>query len=204
VLIPNPVDTEFFLPGPAAETEETGEDWHMVSSGRLVGWKGFHLLLEAMARLRTERGVVARLTIAGEGPEQAALAAKIAELRLESEVTLAGRLEPEALRDLLRDGDLYVLPSIGMEAFSIGALEAACTGLPLALSDQVGLATYLGSEDALTYPARDVGALVTLLAKFYSRRREVTATARAERHARLSGKFSADQVAEKILALLRA
>ena len=171
-LIPNPVDTDFFSPGSA--TEQNEDDWHMVSSGRLVGWKGFHLLLEAMSRLRTERGIVARLTIAGEGPEQAALATKIAELRLEPEVKLAGRLEPNALRDLLRSGDLYVLPSIGMEAFSIGALEAACTGLPLALSDQVGLASYLGDDDALTYPARDVAALTSLLAKYYSRRRDAT------------------------------
>lgn len=199
-IIPNPVDVDFFAP--EATAQPGNSDWHLVSSGRLVGWKGFALLLEAIARLRTEHGIVARLSIAGDGPERAALEAKIAALDLGAQVTLCGRLDAGALRGLLRSGDLYVLPSIGMEAFSIGALEAACVGLPLALSDQVGLASYLTSEDFAGYPARDVDALVMLLKKLYERRDEPAWTDRAARHARLRGEFSAERVAKQILDLL--
>jgi len=53
---------------------------------------------------------------------------------------------PAPLRRCLRPA------SIGLEAFSISALEAACTGLPLLLSDQVGLAGYLTDADAVVYP----------------------------------------------------
>ena len=57
-----------------------------------------------------------------------------------------------------------------MEAFSISALEAACTGLPLALSDQVGLAEFLTGADCAIYPARDIDALVSLLKRLHERR----------------------------------
>ena len=199
VLIPNPVDVDFFSPG--AQKVFTGH-WHLVSSGRLVGWKGFGNLMEALARLRDEHGIFARLSLAGDGPERAALTEKIAELKLGEQVKLCGLLDAEALRDLLRSGDLYVLPSLGMEAFSISALEAACVGLPLTLSDQVGLASYLTGEDATTYPAREIGSLVALLQALHAKRGDANWTDRAARHARLRSRFSAETVARQILNLL--
>ncbi len=77
VLIPNPVDVDFFSPGEAAAKAKDAP-WHIVSSGRLVGWKGFANLVEAVARLRDEHGITARLSIAGDGPERDKLLAQIA------------------------------------------------------------------------------------------------------------------------------
>jgi glycosyltransferase involved in cell wall biosynthesis len=198
-LIPNPVDADFFSPGPA---QSCNDDWHLVASGRLVGWKGFGNLIQAVGRLKREHGIAARLTLAGEGPERPALERQIADGDLAAQVKLCGRLGLEALRDLLRAGDLYVLPSIGMEAFSIAALEGACTGLPVALSDQVGLAGYLTPDDVATWPARDLDALVLLLKELHGRRGDPAWTDHAARHARLRDTFSAEQVARRILDLL--
>ena len=201
-LIPNPVDTDFFSPAKNGAISPVNEPWHLVSSGRLVGWKGFSNLVEAIARLRKEHGITAHLTLAGEGPERDTLEARIATLGLASQVKLCGRLEPPALRELLRAGELYVLPSIGMEAFSIGALEAACSGLPLALSDQVGLAGYLTPADMATWPARDLDALVALLKELHARRNDPAWNDRAARHARLREQFSAERIARQILELV--
>ncbi len=137
-LIPNPVDVDFFSPDPAPACRSTGGPWRIVSSGRLVGWKGFANLIEAIAQLRDKHGFAATLDLAGEGPERPALETQIASLQLDGAVKLHGLLDAPALRDLLRGSELYALPSIGMEAFSISALEAACVGLPLLLSNQVG------------------------------------------------------------------
>lgn len=200
-LIPNPVDVEFFAPDPQARKQRSG-DWHLVSSGRLVGWKGFANLVDALARLRDEHGITARLTLAGDGPERANLLAQIAKLKLSEQVELPGLLSPEPLRDLLRTGDLYVLPSIGMEAFSISALEGGCAGLPLVLSDQVGLAGYLTGADVATYPARDAGALASLLKKLHEHRYDVDWTNAAARHARLREQFAPERVATRILDLI--
>ena len=203
VLVPNPVDVDFFAPGDR-QKHAAPDDWHLVSSGRLVGWKGFSNLIEAVARLRVEYQIIARLTIAGEGPERPKLENQIASLNLASNVKLSGLLPIEPLRDLLRSGDLYVLPSIGMEAFSISALEGGCVGLPLLLSDQVGLAGFLGTADHETYPARDIDALVSSLKRLHERRYDATWTDAAARHARLREQFSPERVAKRILDLIPA
>jgi glycosyltransferase involved in cell wall biosynthesis len=195
-LIPNPVDVDFFSPGPASPHEGP---WRIVSSGRLVGWKGFVSLVEAVARLRDVHGINASLDLAGEGPERASLETRVAALRLGDRVTLRGLLDAPALRDLLRASELYVLPSIGMEAFSISALEAACTGLPLVLSDQVGLAKFLAPEDHVSYPAQDVDALAARLAELHARRSDDD---RVARHARIRATFSAEHAAREILRLI--
>ena len=201
VLIPNPVDVDFFSPGEASSPSDA-KTWRIVSSGRLLGMKGFSNFLEALARLRDEQGITATFDLAGEGPERAALSAKIAELKLGQQVKLHGLLDASALRDLLRKSDLYVLPAIGREAFSISSLEAACVGLPLLLSDQVGIAGFLSSEDCVVYPSRDVAALVARLKELYNKRENKTWTDRAARHARLREKFSAEHIAMEILSLV--
>lgn len=198
-LIPNPVELDFFAP---SGEESARGDWHLVSSGRLVGWKGFANLIEAMARLRDEHRIEAKLTLAGDGPERDTLETQIRGLALQDRVTLCGLLDRPALRDLLRSGDLYVLPSIGMEAFSISALEGACVGLPLLLSDQVGLAGYLTEKDAVTYPARDIGALARALKVAHDRRNDPAWTDRPARHGRMREQFSSERVAQRILDLV--
>jgi len=200
-VIPNPVDTDFFTPGEIAAEAKNGT-WHLVCSGRLVGWKGHANLVEAVARLRDEHGIEARLSVAGDGPECEKLRAQISERKLAGQVVLRGLLAPEALRDLLRSGDLYVLPSIGMEAFSISALEAACTGLPLALSDQVGLAGFLTKADCAIYSARDVSALVSLLKSLHDRRYAPAWVDATARRSRLLEQFSPECVARRILDLI--
>jgi len=199
-LIPNPVDVDFFSPDGSTGKKNEG-DWHLVSSGRLVGWKGFGNLIAAVARLRDDYGIVARLSLAGEGPEGENLRAQIAAQGLAGQVKLCGLLDATALRGLLCSGDLYVLPSIGMEAFSISALEGACAGLPLLLSDQVGLAGYLTGSDCEIYPARDIDALVLHLKKLHDHRHDSGWSDRAARHARLREQFSPERVAQRILDL---
>ncbi len=208
-LVPNPVNVDFFTPGDAADVSHRGlkrtaegEAWQIVASGRLVGWKGFANLIEAVARLRNQHQIHARVSLAGDGPERSALEQRILALHLTKEITLCGLLDAPALRDLLRTGDLYVQPSIGFESFAISALEGASVGLPLLLSDQVGVAGYLTSEDHVIYPARDVEALTAALKKLYERRHDPAWTDRARRHQRMRAQFSAERVAQRILDLV--
>jgi glycosyltransferase involved in cell wall biosynthesis len=152
--------------------------------------------------LRRDHGIDARLTIAGDGPERERLQEQVRALELAAHVTLVGRLAAEPLRELLRSGELYVQPSIGMEAFSISALEAACVGLPLALSDQVGLASYLTDHDCALYPARDAAALASLLKKLHERRYDAEWIDVPARRARVTPQFAPEQVAQRVLDLV--
>jgi len=202
VTIPNPVNVDLFCPDANATPRDRAAPWHLVASGRLVGWKGFPYLIEALALVRGKPALDFRLTLAGAGAEHDNLAAQIERLKLADRVTLAGRLDATALRDLLRTGDLYVLPSIGMEAFSIGALEAASVGLPLLLSDQVGLGDFLTERDGVIYPARAIDALVASLRRLHERRHDPAWIDRAARHARMREQFSAERVAQQVLDLV--
>jgi glycosyltransferase involved in cell wall biosynthesis len=202
VSIPNPVDLDVFRPAADAPARNAADPWHLVASGRFVGWKGFSHLLEAIARLRSEPAVDLRLTLAGAGPERDNLAAQVRRRDLADRVNLCGRLDAAVLRDLMRSGDLYVVPSIGLDACPISALEAACVGLPLLLSDHVGLNDFLTERDLATYPAQDIGALAVALRRLYDRRHEPEWTGHAARHARLRGQFSPERVAQQVLDLI--
>ena len=142
------------------------------------------------------------VTLAGAGPEQENLAAQVQRLNLGDRVNLCGRLDAVALRDLMRSGDLYVVPSVGLDACPISALEAVCVGLPLLLSDQVGLNDFLTERDLASYSAPDIDALVDALRRLHQRRHEPEWTNHAARHTRLREQFSAERVAKQVLELV--
>jgi glycosyltransferase involved in cell wall biosynthesis len=202
VSIPNPVDLDIFHPAADAPPRSAAAPWHLVASGRFIGWKGFANLLEAVARLKQEPGVHFRLTLAGAGPEQENLAAQVQRLGLADHVNLCGRLDAVALRDVMRSGDLYVVPSIGLDACPISALEAVNVGLPLLLSSQVGLIDFLTDRDLVTYPADSVDALTAALLRLHARRLDPEWTDHAARHARLHKQFSPEYVAQRVLDLV--
>jgi glycosyltransferase involved in cell wall biosynthesis len=199
-FIPNPVDLTKFHPGTLA-VPSTSDPWNLVSSGRFVGWKGFSNLIEAMGRLKDQ--VDMRLSIAGEGPEQAHLQAQIQRLGLNDRIRLCGRLDAAALGELMRSGELYIVPSIGLDACPVSALEAACTGLPLLLSSQVGLNDFLDQRDIATYAATSVDDLTKNLLELHARRNEPAWNDHTARHNRLRERFSGESVAQQILDLIR-
>jgi glycosyltransferase involved in cell wall biosynthesis len=199
VVIPNPVDTAFFCP---SGEEKTSGTLRLVASGRLVGWKGFDVLVEALGLL-ADGGLDFTCEIAGEGPARPLLAEAIQRLGLGSRVTLRGLLDRPALRDRLRQADLYIAPSVGMEAFSIAAAEAASCGLPLILSDQVGLASHLTAADFIVCPAGNSELLADAVRKAEPRRRADPAWVdRLARHRRVEVLFSPTTVARRILDLV--
>ena len=119
-VVPNPVDTELFVPG-----EPAGR--RIVAVANLVPVKGVMDLVEAAGLLSRDF----RLDIAGDGPERPRLAARIAELGLQDRVVLHGALPAERVAALLRDASLAVVPS-RYETFSVAVSEALACGLPVA------------------------------------------------------------------------
>jgi glycosyltransferase involved in cell wall biosynthesis len=57
-------------------------------------------------------------------------------------VSLPGRLSPGDLRELYRDTDVYVVPSV-LESFGIAALEARAAGLPVGGRAESGVAEFV-------------------------------------------------------------
>lgn len=198
-FIPNPVDCDVFHPvTPMAPREP----WRIIGSGRLIGWKGFANLIEAVARLRREHGIDAELTIAGEGAEGGALKKQAEALGVASHVHFPGRLQPDELNTRYAGCGLYCQPSIGLDACPLATLEAASAGLPLLLSDQVGINDFIDPREAVSYPARDIDALKARLLDLHARRNEAAWIDRAARHQRIRAIFASERIAQAILDLL--
>jgi glycosyltransferase involved in cell wall biosynthesis len=127
----------------------------VVAVGRLHPQKGYDVLLDALGRLPGKRPLV---VIAGDGPLQDELAARIAADDLP--VRLLGRRPDVA--DLLAAADVCVLPS-RWEARSLTAQEALRSGTPLVATRTGGLPELLGDAAELV-PVGDAGALADALA----------------------------------------
>lgn len=111
--------------------------------GRLVRRKGaLWFVREVMPRL-VAAALPIRLDIVGDGPDRAALAAAIAELRLQARVTVHGEVDESIKLDLLARSDLVLMPNIPAEGdpegFGLVALEAAVGARYVLASDLEGL-----------------------------------------------------------------
>jgi len=201
-LIPNPADLDFFAPDNQSSPKPDAP-FRLVSSGRLVGWKGFSVLIEALRGLDDKRRAFT-CTIAGDGPEKENLEQQIESAGLKGKVKLVGRLDQKALRQLLSESDAYVAPSIGMEAFSIASLEGAASGLPLLLSDRVGLADFLDAADFISYAHNDEEALRRGIQMLMDRQKDAAWSNRKARHDRMQAQFSPKMIAQKIVGLIQS
>jgi rhamnosyl/mannosyltransferase len=94
--------------------------------GRLVYYKGLHVLLEAA------REWPGTIVIAGDGPLEPVLRTQAAALGLGERVQFAGRVSEEELPAYYQACDAFVLPSIARtEAFGVVQVEAMAAGLPV-------------------------------------------------------------------------
>lgn len=138
------------VPEGASVQEAGGPD--LISVGRLVEKKGFDTLLRALALAREKLPGI-RVTIVGEGPEQAALQRLIAELGLGANVTLAGAVEHPRTLQLIgsskvfclaaqrgADGDCDALPVVLREALAraVPVISTTVAGIPETIDDEVG------------------------------------------------------------------
>jgi rhamnosyl/mannosyltransferase len=92
--------------------------------GRLIYYKGFDVLLQAMSHVQ------GHLVLVGEGPLRSALERRSRSLGIEQRVTFAGGIPQLEMPAYYQAADLFVLPSIARsEAFGIVQLEAMASGL---------------------------------------------------------------------------
>ncbi|RMD84070.1 MAG: colanic acid biosynthesis glycosyltransferase WcaL [Candidatus Dadabacteria bacterium] len=147
--------------------------YRIASCGWLKEYKGFHILLEAVARL-VDRGIDVRLDIAGDGPQRTYLERRAAELGIASRVTLHGFLKHQQLRELYKAADVFALPSVVLGRYGRQDVipnvlaEAMAAGLPVVGSDIGGVGELIEhGVDGLLVPQRDVGALADALERIW-------------------------------------
>ncbi|MFZ4536204.1 glycosyltransferase family 4 protein [Propionivibrio sp.] len=155
-IVHNGVDPEIFKPGTIdsrirEQFSIPVEASLIVSTGRLIGWKGLRIIIETLPGIPNTHYL-----IIGDGPEREKLEQLCAQLVVSDRVHFAGEVAHRDLPDHLRTGNVFVQPSIGEEAFGISVVEAMACGLPVLASDQGGLREIvIGGETGELLPGGD-------------------------------------------------
>ncbi len=135
----------------------------IVGVGSLIPRKGFHVLLDAFARLRAAHPRT-RLLVVGDGPEREALDVLARSLGLAGSVHFLG--ERADVGAIFRDaGDLMASASFE-EAFGLAVMEAAAMGLPVVATRVAGTAEVVADGvTGIIVPVEDAEALARGLAR---------------------------------------
>lgn len=105
---------------------------------RLHPKKGLPLLIAALGELRDRLDFALRIAGSGENEYVKMLTRLCDDAGIAGRVSFTGHVAGREKEDLLRWADVFVLPSY-QENFSIAAVEAMAAGLPVVLSDNVGV-----------------------------------------------------------------
>lgn len=108
----------------------------LLSVGRLEQNKGFGLLLDALARVRSAMPSKWLWLLVGDGPERGALLEKIRKYRFRDHVRVLGGVDDMTLHNLYELATLFIHPTL-FEGSSLVTLEAMCHARPI-LGTMVG------------------------------------------------------------------
>ncbi|MEB3285757.1 MAG: glycosyltransferase family 4 protein [Candidatus Sericytochromatia bacterium] len=136
---------------------------------RLVHRMGLEILIQAWATV-LESHPTAQLWIAGEGPLANTLASQVRACRLDTSITLLGRIDDERLIQCHQAADAFVLPTVALEGFGLVTLEALACGTPVLGTHEGATPEILAPlEPSLLVPPNDVTALATGLTNLLAR-----------------------------------
>lgn len=154
VTISNGVDLEKFFPLPKAEARRQlglpADRRIVLSVGRIVENKGYHLIVEALHLLRENGQAVPYLVIVGGAADEALypdrLRETITKLGMENDVLLAGAQPNETLRVWYSAADVYCLAS-ATEGWPNVLLESLACGTPVVATNTWGTPEIICSDD---------------------------------------------------------
>lgn len=201
LTIPNGIDTRPFSRVPTVRSSSQ-RALRLLYVGRLAREKGLYETLQAL-RIAVELGTDARLVIAGDGPEAAALRRYAQALGLASRVSFPGPAFGDDKVGLLAGADVAILPSYS-EGLPYALLEAMAAGVPV-------LATPVGAiPDVVTHgihgeivPPRDPVAIAEAIVAFARDRERISWMSRACRK-RVLAAYSIERLARELSLHYRA
>lgn len=157
-LVPFGVERSVFRPEARSEERRRelagGRAKLLVGVGRFAVEKRWDVVLDAFIAVRA-RGVDATLVLFGDGPERAAMEARVAG---REDVRFMGFVkEREALASAFASADLLV-HGCPYETFGLGVAEAMACALPVVVPDEGGASESVDATCGATYRSRDAAA----------------------------------------------
>jgi glycosyltransferase involved in cell wall biosynthesis len=200
-VVPVGVDHEGFRPMPEI-ARVPGR--LMTTASADVPLKGLRHLLEAVAKLRTERDV--ELTVIGKPRDESGAPRLIRELGIEDAVHFVSGVTQERIVELYAEAQVACVPSL-YEGFSLPAIEAMACGVPVVGTTAGAIPEVVGDkgDTALLVPPADAGALAGAIARLLddaALRERVGAAGRARVMERFTWKACAERTAEQYRIML--
>ncbi|MEA3172934.1 MAG: colanic acid/amylovoran biosynthesis glycosyltransferase [Gammaproteobacteria bacterium] len=143
--------------GPSSQTSR-----RLVCVGRLCEAKGQLLLVQAVARI-VAKGTAVELVLAGDGPMRKQIERLVADLKLESSVSITGWIGGDEVRAQLQAARAMVLPSFA-EGLPVVIMEAMALRRPIITTYIAGIPELVRSgEDGWVIPAGSLDDLVAAI-----------------------------------------
>jgi len=203
-VIFNGVDINLFFPKTAddAVRAQLGiEKDEIVFSfaGRMVGWKGLHVVIRALAE-KVLANCPVKLLLIGDGDARISLEKLAQKLGVSDRVVFQPPVPHHQLPEMYSASDIGVFPSIGDEAFGITIAEAMACGIPVLASHIGGIPEVVGNEGScgLLLPVGDHkvwAEAMAYLAENYEARRNLGLAAAQRIRNFYTWKHSADRLA---------
>ncbi len=175
------------------------DDPLIVCVTRLKKYKGVHLLLRAMLKVKREIPN-AKLVITGKGDYEPSLHALSRKLGLEDTVEFAGFVEREEKANLYRRAQVVVNPS-AKEGWGLTVMEANACGTPVVAANVQGLSDSVkDGETGLLYSHSDTDAMADAIVKLL--KDKGLRTRLGEQSMAWSRKFTWDKAADEVEAMM--
>lgn len=192
------------IPPLASDTLMTGP-LRIAIVGRLAGWKGQHIFLDAAAKL-VEAGIDAKFLLAGtamfgEDDYVAELHSQVDRLGLQGKVEFLGHVDP--IEAFLPTVSILVHASTSPEPFGQVVIEGMAAGIPVVATDGGGVKeTVVHGESGLLVPMGNAQALADALRMLIDRP-ELRAKLSTKGRQRVLRHFTASITARKVERVYR-
>lgn len=194
-LVPNAIDTTGLL-DVVRPPRVDGAPLKLVFVGRIVRSKGLFDSLEALKLLKDE-GLKFSLQIAGSGPDEAAVRARIDSLGLANEVTMLGPVFGDAKSKLWLASDVQVFPTYHNEGLPYSILESLAAGcVPVTCSVAAIPDVMQDGVHGLFVPARDPSAVAAAIRRLVADPEELLRMSLAGRR-RVAEQYTVDRLAAR-------
>jgi len=176
--------------------------FQIISSGRLVEKKGFEYLIDA-CQLLVGR-IEFKCTIAGSGPLEQSLKARVKKLELDEYVEVTGKpLLQEEITQFMHSGDCYCLPCVWASDNDVDGLpqmlmEAMACGIPVISTRLVGIPDLIDhNQNGLLLEPNDAQAIADAFVSMHDNPGDRQAMAAAGRQ-HVTQKFNLENCLEPL------
>lgn len=197
-ISPLGVDPTLFAPRPF---RAEAQPFEVICVGRLTPAKGQAILLDAIARLRTD-GRAIRLRLVGDGPDRPILERIATERALGQAVIFEGAVNQDRIRELYAAADAFALASFA-EGIPVVLMEAMAMTIPCVTTFITGIPELIrDGQDGLLVAPSDSEGLAAALARLMDNadlRQRLGVAGRA----RVEDKYHLQRNIERLAAIFR-